>query len=252
MNLVQFELAIKELFKKDILDEHEGDYGFLCNSNTKFSKIGYCTNLTIETIEEAIKNEIDLMITHHDAWDFMYGLREECVKKLIENNISHFYIHGPLDFVEFGTCTSLMNVIGIDTIKQYSYYKNGDIPGIGEFSESISFSSLLERIRIELNEPVRAWKNNQGDIKRVGILTGAGNSTDHIKLALDGGCDTYITDEASLYTIQYAQFVGINLFVGSHTFTEIYGVESLVERLKEIHNDFEMIKLYEPHIELNH
>ena len=71
-------------------------------------------------------------------------------------------------------------------------------------------------------------------------------------MALDGGCDTYITGEASLYTIQYAQFVGINLFVGSHTFTEIYRVESLVKRLKEIHNDFEMIRLYEPHIELNH
>jgi putative NIF3 family GTP cyclohydrolase 1 type 2 len=74
----------------------------------------------------------------------------------------------------------------------------------------------------------------------------------HIKLALDNGCDNYITGDASLYTIQYAQFVGINLFVGSHTFTEIYGVESLVKRLKEIHNDFVMIKLHEPHFELNH
>jgi dinuclear metal center YbgI/SA1388 family protein len=252
MNLEQFELAIKKLFKKEMLDEHEGDYGFLCTSNTSFSKVGYCTNLTIETIDEAVTNEIDLMITHHDAWDFIYGLREQCVKKLKENNISHFFIHGPLDFVEFGTCTSLMNVLGIDTIKQYSHYQNGDIPGIGEFNKSITFSSLLERIRFELNEPVRAWKNNQEEIKRVGILTGAGNSTNHIKLALDNGCDTYITGEASLYTIQYAQFVNINLFVGSHTFTEIYGVESLVKRLKEIHNDFEMIKLYEPHFELNH
>lgn len=252
MNLDQFELAIKKLFKKEMLEEHEGDYGFLCTSNNSFSKVGYCTNLTPETIEEAVKNKVDLMITHHDAWDFIYGLRDECVKKLQENNISHFFIHGPLDFVEFGTCTSLMKVLGIDTIKQYSYYKNGAIPGIGEFNSPLSFSTLLEKVSFELNEPVRAWRNNQREVKRVGILTGAGNSTDHIKLALDAGCDTYITGEANLYTIQYAQFVGINLLVGSHTFTEIFGLESLVERINEIHNEFEMIKIYEPHVELNH
>jgi putative NIF3 family GTP cyclohydrolase 1 type 2 len=157
-------------------------------------------------------------------------LRDECVKKMKEYNISHFYIHGPLDFVKFGTCTSLMNVIGIDNIKQYSFYKHGDIPGIGEFNESVKFSTLVDRMRTELNEPVRAWRNNEKDVKRIGVLTGAGHSSDHIKLVVEDGCDTYITGEATLYTIQYAQFVGINLLVGSHTFTEIYGVESLAKR----------------------
>lgn len=92
-------------------------------------KVGYSTNLTIETVEKAAENNVDLLITHHDAWDFIYGLRDKCVKKLVEHNISHFWIHGPLDFVKFGTCTSLMKIIGIDHIMQYSSYKNGDIPG---------------------------------------------------------------------------------------------------------------------------
>ncbi|MFX3675207.1 MAG: Nif3-like dinuclear metal center hexameric protein [Paenisporosarcina sp.] len=252
MNLDQFEFTIIDLFTKELLEEHEGDYGFVCTSNNSVSRVGYCTNLTLETIEQAIKNKVDLMITHHDAWGFMHGLRDDCVEKLQENNISHFFIHGPLDFVEFGTCTSLMNILGIDTIKQYSPYKDGDVPGIGELSNPVSFSLLVNRMRDELNEPVRAWKHNQKDIKRVGVLTGAGNSTDHIRQALHSGCDTYITGEASLYTIQYAQYVGINLLVGSHTFTEIYGVESLVKRIKEIHTELELIQLHEPHFELNH
>ena len=252
MNQHQFELTIKDLFTKELLEEHEGDYGFVCTSNNSISKIGYCTNLTLETIEEAIKNHVDLMVTHHDAWDFLHGMRDDCIEKLKEHKISHYFIHGPLDFVEFGTCTSLMNVLRIDSIKQYSHYKDGDVPGIGEFSKSISFSVLVDRMREELNEPVRAWQNNQKESKRIGVLTGAGNSTDHIRLALISGCDTYITGEASLYTIQYAQYVGINLLVGSHTFTELYGVESLVNRIKEIHTDLELIQLQEPHFELNH
>jgi dinuclear metal center YbgI/SA1388 family protein len=251
MNLQQFEVTIKGLFQKELLEEFADDYGFTNTSNNTISKIGYCTNLSIETVEKAAENHVDLMITHHDAWDFIYGLRDECVKKLKEHNISHFWIHGPLDFVEFGTCTSLMKTIGVDHIKQYSYYKNGDIPGIGELNEAMNFDSLVKKMRTELDEPVRAWRNNEKEVKRIGVLTGAGHSSDHIRLALEGGCDTYITGEATLYTIQYAQFAGINLLVGSHTFTEIYGVESLAKKVKEINNDSIIIRLQEEHVELN-
>jgi putative NIF3 family GTP cyclohydrolase 1 type 2 len=107
-------------------------------------------------------------------------------------------------------------------------------------------------MRSTLNEPVRAWKNNSNEVKRIGVLTGAGNSTDNMKSAVDNGCDTYITGEVNLYTIQYAQFVGINLIVGSHTFTEIFGVETLVNKIHEVHPTFEIIQLFEPHDELNH
>jgi putative NIF3 family GTP cyclohydrolase 1 type 2 len=179
-------------------------------------------------------------------------MEEACCEKLREYNITHFYIHSPLDFVDFGTCTSLMNVIGIDEIIKYSYYEDGEYPGIGEFHEPLEFSTLIERMRTELNEPVRAWKNNQRPIKKIGIVTGAGHSTDHIKRAIDEGCDTYITGEATLYKVQYAEFVGINLFVGSHTFTEVYGVQSLAKKIKEANKGIEIIKINERHFELNH
>ncbi|MFD3448086.1 Nif3-like dinuclear metal center hexameric protein [Microbacteriaceae bacterium 4G12] len=251
MNLKQFEATIQKLFNKELLEEFDDDYGFTYTSSRSIGKIGYATNISLEVIEEAAKQDVDLIITHHDAWDFIYGLRDACMEKLQEYDISHFYIHGPLDYVQFGTCTSLMNVIGIDHIKQYSSYDKGDIPGIGEFNESVSFSELVERLQTELNEPIRSWRNNNKEIKRVGVLTGAGHSSDYIKLALEEGCDAYITGEATLYTVQYAQFTGINLLVGSHTFTEIYGVESLARRIKDLNDDIEIIQLHEPHFELN-
>jgi dinuclear metal center YbgI/SA1388 family protein len=252
MNLKQFETSITELFSKEMLKEFHDDFGFTNRSNDSISTVGYCTNLSIDVIEKAAENQVDLLITHHDAWDFIYGLREQCLKKLKEYNISHFWIHGPLDFIEFGTCTSLMNVMGIDSIKKYSSYINGDTPGIGEFNVPTDFHSLVERMRNELNEPVRAWRNNEKEIKRVGVLTGAGHATDYMKVAFEEGCDTYITGEATLYTIQYAQFVRMNLLVGSHTFTEIYGLESLVNKLRKYHDGIHTIKLEEEHIELNH
>jgi dinuclear metal center YbgI/SA1388 family protein len=247
----QFTLTIEELFGKELLKNFEDDYGFTNRTDKEITNVGYATNLSLETIEQAIRSQVDLIITHHDAWDFIYGLGEECRRELQKHEISHFWIHGPLDYIRFGTCTSLMEKIGIDEIIQYSIFDNGGIPGIGDFKEPLVFEELALKLSRLLNEPVRHWRNNGKEVKRVGMMTGAGHSTDYLKLALDGGCDTYITGEASLYTIQYAQFAGMNLLVGSHTFTEIFGVETLAGKVKERHPEIEVMKLEESHFELN-
>ena len=46
------------------------------------------------------------------------------------------------------------------------------------------------------------------------------------------GCDTYITGEANLYSVQYARHLNMNLIVGTHTHTEFPGVESLANKLR--------------------
>lgn len=185
MDLKLFDESIYKLFGKDLLKEFNDDYGYTYKAERPIGKIGYATNLSIETIEEAVKQGADLMITHHDAWDFIYGLREACLAKLQEHGISSFWIHGPLDFVSFGTCTSLMDILDINRIIQYSFYENGDIPGIGEFDESIEFDTLVKRMCVKLEEPVRFWRNSEKKVRRVGVLTGAGHSTNHLKYAVE-------------------------------------------------------------------
>jgi hypothetical protein len=59
-----------------------------------------------------------------------------------------------------------------------------------------------------------------------------GNLNDDIKEEADMGCDSYITGETSLYSIQYTWYRGINLIVGTHTHTEFPGVESLCCQLQ--------------------
>lgn len=248
MHIQQFKQHIEELFGEH-LHKYGDEFGITNVSNEHFHKIGYATNLMLETIEEAKKENVDMMITHHDAWEFLYGMEEACLTKLKEYNINHFWVHSPLDFVEFGTCTSLFHTIEIDEMITYSSCDDEELPGVGEFKNSIPFSKLVERVESKLGEKVKAWKNNDKEVKRVGIITGAGHSTDHIQAALDSGCDTYITGEKTLYTVQYAQFKKINLIVGSHTFTEIFGVESLVKRLQEFDNSLEVVRLYEKHME---
>ncbi|MGA9226795.1 MAG: Nif3-like dinuclear metal center hexameric protein, partial [Mesobacillus sp.] len=241
-----------KLFHHDLLEVFDDDFGFTNRLNNSIKVIGYSTNLSIEIIEKAAENNVDLLLTHHDAWDFIYGLKEECIKKLTEYNMSHFWIHGPLDYIDFGTSTSLMNKLGIDKLLKPSIFTDGgETPGIGEFKVAVGFDVLVDKMCNELSEPIRAWRNNDKEIKRVGVLTGAGHATNHLKTALDEGCDTYITGEATLYTIQYAQFAGINLLVGSHTYTEIFGVESLAKKIQDLDDDIKIVRLEESHFELD-
>lgn len=97
------------------------------------------------------------------------GLRlraqEECHRLLALHGISHFFVHLPLDYADFGTCPSLFQAIGIDAIIQNSYPHEGrSVPGIGEFESPISFGELSERIEFGIKRADKILEElGQGD-----------------------------------------------------------------------------------------
>ena len=228
----------------------EGESGFLIDDSNEIKKIGYATNLTPETIQHAIDQDVDVIITHHDAWKFVFGMKDYCIEKLKEHGISHFFIHLPLDDCDFGTNVSFFNKLGVKIIEktnlQEAYFYCGRI---GEFKTPIEFYDLISKVEGILEEKVKGWKNNDRKVKRVGFISGAGFLTSDMKEMVDKNCDVFITGEKILYTIQYAEFCGMNLIVGSHTYTEIFGVETLCQKIKEQYNEIEIIRLIEEHKE---
>jgi dinuclear metal center YbgI/SA1388 family protein len=251
MKTSEFEELMPQLFG-DWLKEFkdDGEYGFTYRVEKEIKKIAYATNLTPETVYKAQEYGVDLLITHHDAWDFIYGMREVCVTELEKHQISHYFTHSPLDFVEFGTCTALFKRLRIDEITSLSTFQDErEIPGIGIYHTALSFSELKERLETVLDEPVMAWQNHQRHVKKIAILTGAGNNSALIKYAKEQDCDAFITGERTLYSVQYAKCAGINLYVGSHTYTEIFGVENFAKKVQEAYRDFEIFPIKEDHIE---
>lgn len=248
----QFKAYMNELFGQLLIDFNEDDeYGYCNFSKEMYKVIGYATNITPEVIEQAAEANVDLLITHHDAWEFVYGMKERCVELLKEHEIAHFYVHLPLDYAEFGTCNSLLKLLGVQSLIQQSQHINGDSSiGIGAFQTPVSFDQLVDRMTSLLGEKVFYQKNNDKEIRTVGILTGAGNGTEQLREALSGNCDVYITGEKTLYTVQYAKFIKMNIIVGSHTFTEIFGVKSLAHKIKERFNHVEIIQIQEEHDEV--
>lgn len=251
MLIKDFENFIIDIFTKEKLEIVKGknEYGFTNIGKEDVLKLGYCTNLTIESAREAAKNNLDLLITHHDAWEWMTGMKEDALEILKQSNITHFFIHLPLDDADFGNNTSILKKLGFKVIDKFSNDEGMYCGRIGEIDEPIEFEKLVSKIEMLLEEPVRKWKNNGKLIKKIGVVTGAGFSAIDIKDAVNLGCDAYFTGEKILYTVQYAQYSKINLIVGSHTFTEIFGLESLVEMINKRYHMVETIRIKEEHVE---
>ncbi|OQC17326.1 MAG: putative GTP cyclohydrolase 1 type 2 [Firmicutes bacterium ADurb.Bin080] len=249
MRLAEIERFIISLFESDENEHFHEQSGITVRGTEDIRRIGYCTNLTLDTIEEGRKNNVNLIITHHDAWDFIFGLKEACRKKLTEYNMSHYFTHLPLDDCNFGTNNSLIEKLGLSIIKK-SHNEDGFYCGrIAEFDEEIEFEELVRKLEMILEEPTKAWRFKDGRIKRVGLVCGGGGSTADVREAFEKNCDVYITGEKVLYTIEYAKFVGMNLIIGSHTFTELLGIESLAGKIADKYSDVNIIRLSEEHLE---
>lgn len=250
VRLTRLQEYLDQLFNREKLAAFPGEHGFTYIAGEEFGRIGYATNLTPGTITAAAAERVDLLVTHHDAWDFVYWMKERCLGMMAELGLSHYFNHAPLDDADFGTNASLMKKIGIrETVKSNLYEKTFYTGRVGEFAQAIPFEALVRLLESILEEPVLAWKNNDRPVRKVGVVTGGGLMTGDVREIVELGGEVYITGERVLYTIEYARFAGINLVVGSHTFTEIFGVEGLALKIKETFGEVTVIRLKEDHLE---
>ncbi len=233
------------LFDSDKLKQTPHEWGFFNEEEKNVLRIGYATNLTPDVIKHAIDNKTDMILTHHDAWDFIYGMKPVCQKLLKDNKLIHAFFHAPLDDAAFGTSHSLAKALSLGHLIPAIPYEDVYFAGVvGEFAAAVPFDELGFILTNILGEELRSYQNNDRLIKKVCVTTGGGHLTAFLKEANENGCDAYITGEYSLYTQQYADFTGLNLFVGSHTNTEILGVKNLADAVAS-DTDIEVVRLLE-------
>lgn len=233
------------LFEAEKLKGYEHEWGIYHEVDREIYKIGYATSITPEIIEQAHEKKVEVLLTHHGAWDFVFGLKEKCNKLLEKYHITHAFFHAPLDDAAFGTSASLAKAIGMTDLNRVMPYESVFRVGVIGQVQPTSFDGFKKQLVTVLKEPIRTFKNNDKQVRKVCIATGGGNMTTEMQVAVDYGCDTYITGEYVLYSQQYAKLIGMNLLIGSHTGTEILGVKSMAELLTE-DTGVHLIRIKEP------
>lgn len=227
-----FKEKLLTLFEAEKLAAAPEDWGFSNECKKEIRALGFATNLTLETIEGARKKGVDCLLTHHDAWEFLYGLKDACIQKLKDYAIVHAFFHLPLDDAPFGTSATLAERIGLLNTENVIPYKGVFMAGvIGTLPQPLSFEAFARRLSEILSSPVRSFKNHERTITRVCVVGGGGNMTRDMKEAFDARCDAYVTGEYGLYSQLYASFCAVDFFVGSHTSTERFGVERFAKLL---------------------
>jgi len=220
-----------ELGVKDV--EDSSNNGLQVSGNKGVKKIAFAVDACMEVFEKA--KDFDMVIVHHGiSWDdslkYLTGINYSRVKFLIDNNISLYGAHLPLDkHPKHGNNAELCRIFGLKHIHGFGDY-NGQVIGFaGE--RDISLKEFIKEIEKKLDTKCLLFEFGKKQIKKIGVVSGGGSSA--LNEAIEKGLDCFVTGEVPHHTYQLAKEGNINLIAAGHYATETFGVKALMNILKE-------------------
>ena len=96
---------------------------------------------------------------------------------------------------------------------------------------SMPCSELVRKLGRALNGPVKIFQFGPKQTRTIGIVTGAAGS--EIDRVAQQNIDTFITGEAPHWAAVAAEELGVNLLLGGHYATEVFGVKALAAHLSK-------------------
>jgi putative NIF3 family GTP cyclohydrolase 1 type 2 len=132
---------LHQVIDQNLLEAQPDEWGISIHCQNP-KTLGYATTLTPAVIHQAAAIDLELLVTHHDAWEFMLDERNESHKLLAQHQISHIWCHEPLDKADFGTATALLKIIGCDVNEKIV----DDCGRVGQLPSELKLSKIIERL----------------------------------------------------------------------------------------------------------
>jgi len=220
-----------ELGIKDV--EDRSNNGLQVSGSKEVKKIAFAVDACMEVFEKA--KDFDMIIIHHGiSWDdslkYLTGINYSRVKFLVENNISLYAAHLPLDkHPKHGNNAELCRIFGLKHIHGFGDYHKQIIGFTGE--KEISLKDFVKEINKKLNTACKVFDFGNEKIKNIGVVSGGGSSA--LNEAIEKGLDCFVTGEIPHHSYQLAKEGKINLIAAGHYATETLGVKALMNILKE-------------------
>jgi dinuclear metal center YbgI/SA1388 family protein len=198
------------------------------------TKIGAAVDASTRVFEAAAKQNVDLLIVHHGLfWPGLQpvtGVLRRQLEIAFENNIALYSAHLPLDLhPQVGNNAQLAAALGLESNQPF-FEEKGQLIGL-KAATSLPRDKLNRKLQRALDGPVKAFMFGPKKSEIVGIITG-GAGSEIYKVARDG-IDTFITGEAPHWAAVAAEELGMNLLLGGHYATEVFGVKALAAHLSK-------------------
>jgi putative NIF3 family GTP cyclohydrolase 1 type 2 len=147
-----------------------------------------------------------------------------------ENNIALYSAHLPLDLhPQVGNNAQLAAALGL-TSNQPFFEEKGQLIGV-KAVVALPRDKVDRTLQKVLSGPVKAFMFGPKKTGTIGIITG-GAGSEIYKVAQEG-IDTFITGEAPHWAAVAADELGMNLLLGGHYATEVFGVKALAAHLSK-------------------
>jgi len=208
--------------------------GLQIENSGGITRIGAAVDVSTRVLEAAAKQNVDLLIVHHGLfWPGLQpvtgGLRRQ-LKLAFENNLALYSAHLPLDLhPQVGNNAQLAPALGLKSSQPF-FEEKGQLIGL-KVRVSLSRDELDRKLQKALSGPVKSFMFGPKKTGTIGIITG-GAGSEIYKVAQEG-IDTFITGEAPHWAAVAADELGMNLLLGGHYATEVFGVKALAAHLSK-------------------
>lgn len=208
--------------------------GLQIENSGRVTRVGVAVDVSTRVLTEAAKRKVDLLIVHHGLfWSGLQPVRSALRRQLqlaFENDIALYSAHLPLDIhPKVGNNAQLVAALGLRSAQPFLEEK-GQPVGL-KARASLPRSELVRKLRRALNGPVKVFDFGPKQTGTISVVTGAAGS--EIYWVAAENIDTFITGEAPHWAAVAAEELGMNLLLGGHYATEVFGVKALAAHLSK-------------------
>jgi len=219
---------------RDVSDWDNALNGLQVENSGRVRRIGAAVDVSTRVLTEAAKQDVDLLIVHHGLfWPGLQPVRGALRRQLriaFENDVALYSAHLPLDIhARVGNNAQLVAALGLKSARRFLEEK-GQPVGL-KIRASLERSELVRKLQKALNDPVKVFGFGSKQTRAIGVVTGAAGS--EIYRVAEENIDTFITGEAPHWAAVAAEELGINLLLGGHYATEVFGVKALAAHLSK-------------------
>ncbi len=216
--------------------EDKSNNGLQIEGKPEVRKIVFAVDACMDVFVRAKERDADMIIVHHGLiWggiDYVRGIVKRRLKFLLDNEISLYAVHLPLDaHPKVGNNAQLLRLLEVEPEEQFGMYKGKPIGFYGKLENPMNLSEIVEILRNKLSERLIVLDFGDEKIEMVGAISGKGAFA--LVEAIDKGLDLFITGEAEHSAYHLAKECGINVIFAGHYATETLGVKALMNVIGE-------------------
>jgi len=206
--------------------------GLQVSHNKPVKKVGWAVDADIESIRRAGKEKMDFLAVHHGLFWGSSALDRKIRAKRIRLakrlGVAIYSSHLPLDaHPDLGNSIGLLRALGLGDSKRKPFgMAMGKAIGWKVEGGGLKLRDLVNRLSRATGRKAVVLGCGPKVCRKIGIVTGGFGDLDQVVKA---GLDTLITGEVDYPTEVKARELGINLILGGHRETEIYGVRSMAQ-----------------------